>query len=59
TIRPQENTAETAGKKKGAPKGHQGYQRIVPSKANTVIKVVPKRTCPKLDFIHFDNGQAQ
>ena len=47
SIRPQKSTTETEGKKEGAPKGHQAYQRIVPSKAGTVIKVAPKRTCPK------------
>ena len=33
SIRPQHNTTETEGKKKGGQKGHQAYQRIVPSKA--------------------------
>lgn len=47
SIRPQQNTTETEGRKKGAPKGHQAYQRIGPSKADTVIQVAPKRTCPK------------
>jgi hypothetical protein len=47
SIRPQQNTAETEAKKKGAPKGHPAYQRIIPSKAGTVIQVVPPRTCPK------------
>lgn len=47
SIRPQHNTTETEGKKKGGQKGHQAYQRIVPSKADTVIQVARKRTCPK------------
>jgi predicted RecB family nuclease len=47
SIRPPKNTPQTEEKKRGAPKGHQAYQRIVPSKAGTIIKVVPKRTCPK------------
>lgn len=47
SIRPQQNTTETERKKKGAPKGHEAYQRIVPSTVGTVIKVSPKRTCPK------------
>jgi hypothetical protein len=47
SIRPQQNTAETEAKKKGALKGHQAYQRIVPSKAGTVIQVAPPSSCPK------------
>jgi hypothetical protein len=47
SIRPQQSTTETEGKKRGPPKGHQAYQRIVPSKADTVIEVAPQRTCPK------------
>src|SRR6266511_2673378 len=47
SIRPQQNTAETEAKKKGAPKGHQAYQRIVPSKAGTVIQVAPPSSRPK------------
>jgi len=47
SIRPQQSPAGTEGKKRGGVKGHQAYQRIMPSKADTVIKVEPKRTCPK------------
>ncbi len=47
SIRPQKNTSEAEGKKRGPPKGHQAYQRIVPSKVDTVIQVAPTRTCPK------------
>lgn len=46
-IRPRQSTTGTEGKKRGGVKGHQAYQRIAPSKAGTVIKVAPKRTCPK------------
>jgi hypothetical protein len=28
SIRSQKSTTETGGKKRGAPKGHQGYQRM-------------------------------
>ena len=42
SIRPQQSTTETEGKKKGRTKGHQAYQRIVPSKADTVIQVAPQ-----------------
>ena len=47
SIRPQQSTTGTEGKKRGGVKGHQAYQRIVPSKAGTVVKVAPKRICPK------------
>lgn len=47
SIRPQQSTTGTEGKKRGGVKGHQAYQRIAPSKAETVIRVMPKRTCPK------------
>ncbi|UJS22002.1 MAG: IS66 family transposase [Candidatus Brocadia sp.] len=47
SIRQQQCPTETKGKKRGGVKGHQAYQRIMPSKAGTVIKVAPKRTCPK------------
>ena len=39
-----------AGKRKGlvgAPKGHQGYVRAVPLGRRKVIRVAPKRRCPK------------
>lgn len=47
SIRPGYNTTETEGKKRGGQKGHQGYRRKVTSRADTVIRVAPKRTCPK------------
>jgi predicted RecB family nuclease len=47
-IRSQQSTstAETVIKKRGATVGHQGFARAKPLKAN-VIRVMPKRTCPK------------
>ncbi|MCX6141694.1 MAG: TM0106 family RecB-like putative nuclease [Ignavibacteriales bacterium] len=47
SIRPQQSTTETERKNRGGVKGHQAYNRIVPSKAGTVIKVAPKRICPR------------
>ena len=47
SIRPQQSSTGTEGKKRGGVKGHQAYQRIAPSKAATVIRVVPKRICAK------------
>ena len=39
--------AESKPRKRGAKKGHQGYRRIVPTRANQVRHVQPKRRCPK------------
>jgi predicted RecB family nuclease len=47
SIRSHKTPSEADGKKRGAPKGHQAYQRIAPSKAGTVVKAAPRRTCPK------------
>ncbi|HLG36814.1 MAG TPA: IS66 family transposase, partial [Nitrososphaera sp.] len=47
SIRPQQSTNGTEGKKRGGIKGHKGSTRIAPSKADTVIRVMSKRTCPK------------
>lgn len=46
-IRQQKQAIEVEEKKRGAPKGHQAYQRVVPSKVDKVIPVTPQRTCPK------------
>jgi predicted RecB family nuclease len=45
----REAAAEGAGtvKTRGAPKGHQAYQRIVPVKVGRTIRVRPKRICPR------------
>jgi predicted RecB family nuclease len=45
-VRP-EDLQEGEPKKRGAPKGHQAYRRIVPSKANRTVRVPPKRKCPR------------
>jgi predicted RecB family nuclease len=34
-------------RKRGAPKGHQAYQRILPSRADRVVTVARKRVCPR------------
>jgi hypothetical protein len=34
-------------KSKGAPKGHQAFHRVVPSKVGRIIKVKPRRKCPR------------
>jgi hypothetical protein len=47
SIRPQTGTTGTERKGPGALKGHQAYQRLAPAKAGIVIKVAPKRICPK------------
>lgn len=39
--------AECEPRKRGATKGHQAYRRVVPAKANRVVRVQPKRMCPK------------
>ena len=46
SIRAESNKKEVR-KKRGAPKGHQAYQRIFPQKARTVIEVEPRKECPK------------
>ena len=37
----------SAPKRKGFQKGHQTFRRTVPSKAGRIIRVAPKRKCPK------------
>jgi predicted RecB family nuclease len=47
-IRVRERDArEGEPRKRGALKGHQAYRRVIPSKANRVIRVQPKRMCPR------------
>jgi hypothetical protein len=40
-----EETSES--RKLGPPKGHQAYYRVVPSKANRVVRLKPRRRCSK------------
>jgi predicted RecB family nuclease len=41
------NAAEKGTKKRGAPKGHQGFRRILPTRADRTVKVPRKRVCPR------------
>ena len=44
----QEKTDEEKGRKKlGAPKGHQGFRRIIPAKAGKLIRVRRAIRCPR------------
>ena len=47
TIRPKKGKEGVENKKRGAPKGHQAYNRIVPSRAGKIIRVPMRRKCPK------------
>jgi len=47
SLRTRPGESEPTVKKRGAPKGHQAYQRIVPARAGRVVQVRPKRVCPK------------
>jgi predicted RecB family nuclease len=46
-IRPERNAENSPERKRGPSKGHQAYQRIIPSNSGTPIQVAPKRKCPK------------
>lgn len=47
-IRVRERDAgEGEPRKRGGRKGHQAYRRVIPSKVNRVVRVQPKRMCPK------------
>jgi predicted RecB family nuclease len=43
----QRDVEKGEARKKGAPKGHQAYRRLIPSKANRVVHVRPRRKCTK------------
>jgi hypothetical protein len=45
-IRPKDAEESDRPRNKGAPKGHQAFHRIVPSKAGRVVRVPPRRKCP-------------
>lgn len=47
SIRPKISKENAENKKRGAPKGHQAYNRIVPSRTGKVIRVPMRRKCPK------------
>jgi predicted RecB family nuclease len=48
-------------RKKGAPKGHQAFQRVAPSKVGTTVRLASKRRCPRGhgDLVHDGQGQAE
>ncbi|HBI44060.1 MAG TPA: IS66 family transposase [Planctomycetales bacterium] len=43
----EKHAAEGEPRKRGAPKGHQGYQRIIPAKADRTVMLPSKRNCPR------------
>ena len=47
SIRQKRSKESAENKKRGASKGHQAYNRIVPSRAGKVIQVPMRRECPK------------
>jgi predicted RecB family nuclease len=46
-LRTTTNADSQEPKKRGAKKGHQAYQRLLPTHIGKVIRVPPRRTCPK------------
>jgi predicted RecB family nuclease len=43
----EKDAAEGEPRKRGAPKGHQAYQRIIPTKAGRTVVLPSKRNCPR------------
>jgi predicted RecB family nuclease len=43
----EKDAAEGEPRKRGAPKGHQAYQRIIPAKAGRTVILPSKRNCPR------------
>ena len=46
-IREGDTNEDAKPKKRGARKGHQTFHRIIPSKVGKVVRVQPKRKCPR------------
>jgi predicted RecB family nuclease len=48
-------------KKRGGKKGHQAYQRVLPKRSGKVIRVAPRRTCPKhkSELLHIGEHMAE
>jgi predicted RecB family nuclease len=46
-LRSTTDTDSREPKKRGAKKGHQAYQRLLPTHVGKVIRVLPRRNCPK------------
>lgn len=61
TIRPKKSKESVQNKKRGAPKGHQAYNRIIPSKAGKVIRLPIRRKCPKHkgESLHISEEMAE
>ena len=45
-LRAEQDPANHFSKKRGAQHGHQGYQRLMPTRIGRVIQVPPRSTCP-------------
>ena len=45
-LRVEKDPANHVSKKRGAQHGHQGYQRLLPTRIGRVIQVPPRSTCP-------------
>jgi predicted RecB family nuclease len=58
-IRAGGTGAEGEPRKKGAPKGHQAFQRIAPSKVGRTVRLAPKRKCPRGHGDLVLDGQGQ
>jgi predicted RecB family nuclease len=60
-IRIEDPEGASDSKKRGAPKGHPGFHRIIPPKAGRIIRVPNKRRCPRhhTDLIPADERLAQ
>jgi predicted RecB family nuclease len=43
----ERDVGEDKPRKRGAVKGHQAYRRVIPSKANQVVRVHSRRRCPR------------
>jgi hypothetical protein len=60
-VRAAGTNPEGEPRKKGAPKGHQAFQRIVPSRVGRTVRLSPKRRCPRGhgDLVLDGQGQAE
>ncbi|MEX1095476.1 MAG: IS66 family transposase [Planctomycetales bacterium] len=58
-VRAGTASAEDQPKKRGAPKGHQAFQRIAPSRVSRTVRLAPKRKCPRGHGELVLNGQGQ
>lgn len=47
TLRPEENDKKSEQCKRGGQKGHQAYRRVIPKRANRLVKVRSKQNCPR------------